>query len=222
MAFATLLLAVSAPVASAQSYSYSYFYETVALAPTAAPVVLAVTLTVVMDCADYGADEAAVFALAMEATISGATVAASENDCTDLSRRRNLLQAGSAALDFTVTVKGADAATATADSITTVVNDAVTSGDFATALTTAAANYAVSSGVTVTPPTVTGAVAVFAVAPTALPVPSPTASPVAAPAAPAPTASPVASVVLDSGSWRVAPGVGLLGTCIAALATAWV
>ena len=80
-AFATLLLAVSAPVASAQSYSYSYFYETVtfapsaapipaptalpipapipaptatavAPAPTAAPVVLAVTLTVVMDCAD--------------------------------------------------------------------------------------------------------------------------------------------------------------------------
>ena len=79
-AFATLLLAVSAPVASAQSYSYSYFYETVTFAPsaapipaptalpipapipaptalaipapTAAPVVLAVSLTVEMDCAD--------------------------------------------------------------------------------------------------------------------------------------------------------------------------
>merc|ERR1740138_1119615 len=105
MAFATLLLAVSAPVASAQSYSYSYFYETV-------------TFAVVMECADYGADEAAVFAAAMEATISGATVDASEDDCTDLSRRRNLLQAGSAALDFTVTVSGAEAAAATADSIT--------------------------------------------------------------------------------------------------------
>merc|ERR1719231_1637095 len=132
MAFATLLLAVSAPVASAQSYSYSYFYETVTFAPSAAPVVLAVTLTVVMDCADYGADEAAVFALAMEATISGATVAASEEDCTDLSRRRNLLQSGSAALDFTVTVSGAQAATATADSITSDLTAAVNSDDFAT------------------------------------------------------------------------------------------
>ena len=37
-AFATLLLAVSAPVASAQSYSYSYFYETVTFAPSAAPI----------------------------------------------------------------------------------------------------------------------------------------------------------------------------------------
>ena len=36
-AFAALLLAVSAPVACAQSYSYSYFYETVTFAPTAAP-----------------------------------------------------------------------------------------------------------------------------------------------------------------------------------------
>ena len=147
----------------------------------------------------------------MEATISGAIVDASEDDCTDLSRRRNLLQAGSAALDFTVTVSGAQAATATADSITTVVNDAVTDGTFATALTTAATAQGVT---TLTDVTVSGAVAVFAVAPTA--------SPVAAPAAPAPTASPVAAVVLESGSWRVAPGVGLLGTCIAALATAWV
>ena len=58
-----------------------------------------------------GADEAAVFAAAMEATISGAIVDASEDDCTNLSRRRNLLQAGSAELDFTVTVAGTDAAT---------------------------------------------------------------------------------------------------------------
>ena len=36
-AFATLLLAINAAVASAQSYSYSYFYETVTFAPTAAP-----------------------------------------------------------------------------------------------------------------------------------------------------------------------------------------
>merc|ERR1719181_2629095 len=39
MAFATLLLAVGAPVASAQSYSFSYFYETVTFAPSAAPSV---------------------------------------------------------------------------------------------------------------------------------------------------------------------------------------
>ena len=153
--------------------------------------------------------------MAMEATISGATVDASEDDCTDLSRRRNLLQAGSAALDFTVTVAGTDAATTTADSITSVVSAAVSSGDFATALTDAAADYATATGVTVTPPTVTGAVAVFAVAPTALPVPAPTAGP------PAPTASPI-TPVLEGGSWRLAPGAGLLVTCIAALATAWI
>ena len=166
-----------------------------------------------------GADEAAAFAAALEATISGATVDASEDDCTDLSRRRNLLQAGSAELDFTVTVAGTDAATTTADSITSVVSAAVSSGDFATALTDAAADYATATGVTVTPPTVTGAVAVFAVAPTALPVPAPTASPVVA--APAPTASPI-TPVLEAGSWRLAPGAGLLVTCIAALATAWI
>ena len=165
-----------------------------------------------------GADEAAVFAAAMEATISGASVDASEDDCEDLSRRRNLLQAGSAALDFTVTVSGADAATATADSITSVVSAAVSDGSFATALTTAASAQGVT---TLTDVTVSGAVAVFAVAPTALPVPSPTASPVAAPAAPAPTASPI-TPVLEGGSWRLAPGAGLLVTCIAALATAWI
>ena len=182
-----------------------------------------------------GAAEAAVFAAAMEATISGATVDASEDDCTDLSRRRNLLQAGSAELDFTVTVSGADAATATADSITSVVSAAVSDGSFATALTTAAAEQGVTDFVT---PTVSGAVAVFA--PTPVPTPAPTAAtgtapttpttpttptapaPTASPVVAAPTASPVASVVLESGSWRVAPGVGLLGTCIAALATAWV
>ena len=152
-----------------------------------------------------GADEAAVFAAAMEATISGATVDASEDDCTDLSRRRNLLQAGSAAPDFLVTVSGADAASATTTSIAAVVTAAVDSGAFETALADAAAALDVADFVALT---VSGAVAVFA----------PTASPVVA----APTASPVASVVLESGSWRVAPGVGLLGTCIAALVTAWV
>ena len=152
-----------------------------------------------------GADEAAVFAAAMEATISGASVDASEDDCTDLSRRRNLLQAGSAELDFTVTVSGADAASATTTSIAAVVTAAVDSGAFETALADAAAALDVADFVALT---VSGAVAVFA----------PTASPVVA----APTASPVASVVLESGSWRVAPGVGLLGTCIAALVTAWV
>ena len=179
-----------------------------------------------------GADEAAVFAAAMEATISGATVDASEDDCTDLSRRRNLLQAGSAELDFTVTVSGADAASATTTSIAAVVTAAVSDGSFATALTTAAAEQGVTGFVA---PTVSGAVAVFA--PTPVPTPAPTAAtgtapttpttptapaPTASPVVAAPTASPVASVVLESGSWRVAPGVGLLGTCIAALATAWV
>ena len=182
-----------------------------------------------------GADEAAVFAAAMAATISGATVDADEDDCEDLSRRRNLLQAGSAALDFTVTVSGADAASATTTSIAAVVTAAVSDGSFATALTTAAAEQGVTGFVA---PTVSGAVAVFA--PTPVPTPAPTAAtgtapttpttpttptapaPTASPVVAAPTASPVASVVLESGSWRVAPGVGLLGTCIAALATAWV
>ena len=154
----------------------------------------------------------------MEATISGATVDADEDDCEDLSRRRNLLQAGSAELDFTVTVAGTDAATTTADSITSVVSAAVDDGSFATALTTAAADYATATGVIVTPPTVSGAVATYAVAPTALPIPAPTASPVVVSA---PTASPI-TPVLEGGSWRLAPGAGLLVTCIAALATAWI
>ena len=179
-----------------------------------------------------GADEAAVFAAAMAATISGATVDASEDDCTDLSRRRNLLQAGSAALDFTVTVSGAEAATATADSITSDLTAAVNSDDFADALADAATALGVTGFVA---PTVSGAVAVFA--PTPVPTPAPTAAtgtapttpttptapaPTASPVVAAPTASPVASVVLESGSWRLAPGVGLFGTCIAALATAWI
>ena len=155
----------------------------------------------------------------MEATIPGASVEA--GDCTQLSRRRNLLTASEASLAFTVTVSGTAALTATANSITSVVNDAVNSGEFTDALEAAADNLGVDD---FTAPTVTGTSVNFA--PTAVPVPLPTASPVAAPApapaAPAPTASPTASVVLESGSWRVAPGVGLLGTCIAALATAWV
>merc|ERR1719181_1727116 len=183
------------------------------------PVVLAVSLTVEMDCAYYGLDEQAVFAAAMEATIPGASVEA--GDCTQLSRRRNLLQTNEASLAFTVTVSGTAALTATANSITSVVNDAVNSGEFTDALTTAAANAGLTD---FTAPTVTGTSVNFA--PTAVPVPLPTASPVAAPApapaAPAPTASPSASVVLESGSWRLAPGVGLFGTCIAALSTAWI
>ena len=172
------------------------------------------------------------FAAATEATISGSTVDANDDHCTDLSRRRNLLQAGSAELDFTVTVSGAEAAAATADSITSDLTAAVNSDDFADALALAASDLGVTDFVA---PTVSGAVAVFA--PTPVPTPAPTAAtgtapttpttptapaPTASPVVAAPTASPVASVVLESGSWRVAPGVGLLGTCIAALATAWV
>ena len=72
-----------------------------------------------------GSDEQAVFAAAMEATIPGASVEA--GDCTQLSRRRNLLQTNEASLAFTVTVSGTAALTATANSITSVVNDAVNS-----------------------------------------------------------------------------------------------
>ena len=148
----------------------------------------------------------------MEDTIDGATVDASEDDCTQLSRRRNLLQASEASLDFTVTVSGTAALTATADSITSVVSAAVSSGDFTDALEAAADDAGLTD---FTAPTVTGT-SVF-LAPTA----APTASPVAAPAAPAPTASPI-TPVLEGGSWRLAPGAGLLVTCIAALATAWI
>ena len=79
-----------------------------------------------------GADEAAVFAAATEATISGATVEA--GDCTQItspepahdSYRRNLLTTSEASLDFQVTVTGSDAVGATTDSVTTVVSAAVT------------------------------------------------------------------------------------------------
>merc|ERR1719181_81355 len=168
------------------------------------PVVLAVSLTVEMDCAYYGLDEQAVFAAAMEATIPGASVEA--GDCTQLSRRRNLLQTNEASLAFTVTVSGTAALTATANSITSVVNDAVNSGDFTDALEAAADDLGVDD---FTAPTVTGTS--VNIAPTAAPTASPVAAPApAAPAAPAPTALPVASVL--SGSWRLAPGVGLFGT----------
>ena len=150
----------------------------------------------------------------MEATIPGASVEA--GDCTQLSRRRNLLTASEASLAFTVTVSGTAALTATANSITSVVNDAVNSGDFTDALEAAADDLGVDD---FTALTVTGTS--VNIAPTAAPTASPVAAPApAAPAAPAPTALPVASVL--SGSWRLAPGVGLFGTCIAALATAWI
>ena len=115
-----------------------------------------------------GSDEQAVFAAAMEATIPGASVEA--GDCTQLSRRRNLLTASEASLAFTVTVSGTAALTATANSITSVVNDAVDSGDFTDALTTAAADLGLTD---FTAPTVTGTS--VNIAPTA----APTASPVA-------------------------------------------
>ena len=153
------------------------------------------------------------FAAAMEATIDGASVEA--GDCTQLSRRRNLLTASEASLAFTVTVSGTAALTATANSITSVVNDAVNSGDFTDALEAAADDLGVDD---FTAPTVTGTS--VNIAPTAAPTASPVAAPAPAPATPAPTASPVTSVL--SGSWRLAPGVGLFGTCIAALATAWI
>ena len=117
----------------------------------------------------------------MEATIPGASVEA--GDCTQLSRRRNLLQTSEASLDFTVTVSGTAALTATANPITSVVNDAVDSGDFTAALTTAAADLGLTD---FTAPTVTGASVNFAT--TAAPTPSPTTpAPTPAPTTPAPT-----------------------------------
>ena len=140
----------------------------------------------------------------MEDTISGASVEA--GDCTQLSRRRNLLQSSEASLDFTVTVTGSGAIGATAESISAVVSAAVSSGDFATSLATAAALAGVTTLASVT---VSGVSVVFA------PTLAPTASPVVAPA-------PTATAVIESGSWRLVPATGLLGTCIAVLATAWV
>ena len=142
----------------------------------------------------------------MEATIPGASVEA--GDCTQLSRRRNLLQSSEASLDFTVTVTGEAALVATADSISAVISAAVSSGDFATAL---AANAVLAGVTTLDSVTVSGVAVVFA--PTPAPTPAPTASPVIAP---------TATAVIESGSWRLVPAMGLLGTCIAVLATAWV
>ena len=117
----------------------------------------------------------------MEATIPGASVEA--GDCTQLSRRRNLLTASEASLAFTVTVSGTAALTATANSITSVVNDAVNSGDFTDALEAAADNLGVDD---FTAPTVTGTS--VNIAPTAAPTPSPTTpAPTPAPTTPAPT-----------------------------------
>ena len=142
----------------------------------------------------------------METTISGATVDADENDCTTISRRRNLLQTSSSELAFTVTISGADAATATATSIASVVSAAVSDGSFATALAAAVASTSYAGDIIPSDGsiTVSGATAAFAFPPS-----------------PAPTA-PTTSVVIESGSWRSAPGMGLLGTCIVALAAAWI
>merc|ERR1719324_179778 len=261
MAFATLLLAVNAPVASAQSYSFSYFYDTVtfaptgmpapaptvvpapaptavpvvpptampvvpptsapvpaptAPAPTAAPVVLSVTLTVSIACADYTAEEAEVFALAMEATISGATVDADEDDCTTISRRRNLLQTSSSELGFTVTISGAAAATATITSMTGDVQASIDDGSFATTLSSVASSSGYSGTV------ISSVVVSGASADTMAPTPRPTAAPTPRPTAASPVIAPTATAVIESGSWRLAPGMGLLGTCIAVLATAWI
>ena len=117
----------------------------------------------------------------MEATIPGASVEA--GDCTQLSRRRNLLTASEASLAFTVTVSGTAALTATANSITSVVNDAVNSGDFTDALEAAADDLGVDD---FTALTVTGTS--VNIAPTAVPTPSPTTpAPTPAPTTPAPT-----------------------------------
>ena len=157
-----------------------------------------------------GASEADVFAAALESVLglaSGA-VDADENDCTTISRRRNLLQTSSSELGFTVTISGAAAATATITSITNDVQTSIDGGSFATALSVAAS----SMGVT----TLASVVVSGASADTMAPTPRPTAAPVTA-STPAPTTS-----VIQSGSWRLAPGMGLLGTCIAVLATAWI
>jgi hypothetical protein len=185
-------------------------------APTPSPVVISVSLTVDIACADYGADEAAVFAAAMETTISGATVDADENDCTTISRRRNLLQTSSSELAFTVTISGADAATATATSIASVVSAAVSDGSFATALAVAVASTSYTGSIIPTDGSisVSGATAAFAFPPSPAPTFPPSLEPTAAP--PAPTTN------VLSGSWRSAPGMGLLGTCIVALAAAWI
>merc|ERR550514_1467381 len=157
-----------------------------------------------------GASEAAVFAAALESVLglaSGA-VDADEEDCTTISRRRNLLQTSSSELGFTVTISGAAAAIATTTSIAASVQASIDGGSFATALVAAAS----SMGVT----TLALVVVSGASADTMAPTPSPTAAPVTA-STPAPT-----TTVIESGSWRLAPGMGLLGTCIAVLATAWI
>ena len=158
-----------------------------------------------------GASEAAVFAAALESVLglaSGA-VDADEEDCTTISRRRNLLQTSSSELGFTVTISGAAAATATTTSIAASVQASIDGGTFATALSVAAS----SMGVT----TLASVVVSGASADTMAPTPRPTAAPVT-PSTPAPSQS----TVIESGSWRLVPAMGLFGTCIAVLATAWV
>merc|ERR1719181_2230051 len=219
MAFATLLLAVSAPVASAQSYSF--FYDTVtfsptgmpapaptavpapapiavpAPAPTAAPVVLSVSLTVSIACADYGASEADVFAAALESVLglaSGA-VDADQNDCTTISRRRNLLQTSSSELGFTITISGAAVATATTTSIAASVQASIDDDSFATALNAAAT--ALSYSGTVISSVVVSGVMADTMAPTPRPTAAPTPRPTAAPVTPS-TPAPSQSVVIES------------------------
>ena len=112
----------------------------------------------------------------MEATISGATVDASEDGCTQLSRRRHLLQSSEAELDFTVTVEGSDALTTTADSVSTVVETAVTTGSFTTELQAAAA---VADVTTLDSVSTVGVAVVFSPSfpPTARPSPRPSPRP---------------------------------------------
>ena len=72
--------------------------------PTAAPVELSLDLAVDgLDCADYGASEAAVFVEALS-TVLGSSASITAGDCTTVSRRRNLLQTSSASLNFAVVV----------------------------------------------------------------------------------------------------------------------
>merc|ERR1719327_498127 len=187
------------------------------VAPTPSPVVISVSLTVDIACDDYGAAEAAVFAAAMEATISGASVDADEDDCTTVSRRRNLLQTSSSELAFTVEISGADAATATTASIASDLSTAVSDGSFGSALATAVSSTGYTGSVIPSDGSITVSDDVstdFAFPPS----PAPT-EPVPVPA---PTTAPTPDVIIESGSWRSAPGMGLLGTCIAALAAAWI
>ena len=117
-----------------------------------------------LDCADYGADEAAVFVEALS-TVLGSSASVAAGDCTTVSRRRSLLQTASAAsLNFAVVA----AAGTTATSLATAVTAAVSSGTFATALTDAQTTLSYS-GSAMSSVVATGATVQVAPSPTASP-----------------------------------------------------